>query len=152
MDEELTRLVQLLDALGCGAVLLRGSGEIVHVNQRMCDYAGRARAELLGRRLTELYHADDERAVIAELLQAASLEREREFFVPRPDGSRVPVIVIGRQLPLSDHRIVTLIDISQHKLTQERLQEQYDEISRLSDTVVAQALDLKSYSQTLGRL
>lgn len=57
--------------------------------------------------------------------------------------------MIGRQLPLSAHRIITLIDISEHKLTQARLQEQYDEISKLTDTVVAQALDLKSYSQEL---
>ena len=49
----------------------------------------------------------------------------------------------------SDYRIITLIDISARQKTEQRLQQQYEEVSKLSDTVVAQALGLKSYSGEL---
>jgi hypothetical protein len=78
---------------------------------------------------------------------------EREGYLPLPGGRRLPVVFAGKLLgtapPLSEHRLTTFIDITSLKAAQEHISTQYDQICKLTDTVMAQALDLKRYSETL---
>lgn len=108
---------------------------------------------LIGRLLTEIYPSGQGRAVVDHALDHFDESGEQEFFLPRPDGSQLPVIVCGRRLqgdpPLSDHRIITVIDISQQKQAEEELSQRYHDIASLSDTVLEQALQLQRYAQTL---
>src|SRR5437868_1430250 len=85
----------LLDALQCGAFLLDRGGRMVHVNPRLCEMLQRTSGELTGRTLFDLYPAGDGRAAIQDALEHFDESREREFYLPRADGSQLPVIVSG---------------------------------------------------------
>lgn len=149
----LCRIATLLDALQCGALLVDRGGRIAHVNCRLCQMMQRGCEDLAGRTLFELYPTGHGRAVVQDAMDHFDESREQEFYLPRPDGTQLPVIVSGRHLegesPLGDHRIVTVIDISQQKRAELELQERYREIAALSDTVLEQALELKRYSRRL---
>lgn len=151
--EALCRIATLLDALHCGAFLVDRSGRIVHANCRLCTMMDRPCGDLVGRTLFELYPAGPGREAVEHGLAHFDESREQEFFLPRADGSELPVILSGRRLagdpPLSDHRIVTVIDISPQKRAERERQARYREVAELSDTVLEQALELKRYA---GRL
>lgn len=143
----------MLDALHCGAVLLDRPGTIRLANERLATMTGRPKSELVGQSLTSLYSVEKDRDFIASRLAEFESTYEGEFHVPRADGSLLPVIISGRTIgdapPLSDYRIVTLVDISAMKKAEADRSEEIEVISRLSDTVLAQALDLKRHSEQL---
>jgi PAS domain S-box-containing protein len=144
---------RFLEALNCGAVVIDRAGQMTRVNTRICQMMRRTPAELAGQSLMDLYHDDASRTFIAE--RRANFEQpwEGEFFLPLPDGQRLPVVVSSRVLggdpPLSDLRLVTMIDITAQKQAEASLKEQYETIANLSNTILEQAVDLKRYSQQL---
>lgn len=152
-QDALQRIIELLDALHCGAMLVDRRGRIVHANERLCQLMQRSRGEVNGRLLQEYYPDGEGRSRIEQVLANFSIAVEQEFYLPRADGSHLPVVASGRQLsglpPLNDHRLVTLIDISQQKRAEQELHERYRDIAQLSDTVLEQALALKDYSREL---
>ena len=151
--EALRQIAVLLDALQCGALLIERSGRIFHANRPLCDMMQLAHGDLIGQSLESLYPSGGGRSVVEYALTHFDEPRQQEFFLPRADGSRVPVIVSGRRLegdaPLNDHRIVTVIDISHQKHAENQLHQSYADIARLTDTVLEQALELKRYSAGL---
>jgi len=151
----LCQIASLLDSLECGALLLHRSGRIAHANCRLCDMMKRACGDLVGTTLFELYPSGEARETVQYAMEHFSEARQQEFYVPRPDGAHVPVIVAGRLLqgdpPLSDHRIITVIDISHQKNVERELQERYRDITSLSDTVLDQAMELKRHTDELER-
>lgn len=153
MHAALANLAGLLDALHCGAALIDRAGVLLHVNPRLAEMLGHQPAALLGRTLAELYDDPDTRRVLAERLARFEEANETEFYLPRADGARVPVIAAGRALacgpPLNEYRVITVLDISPLKQAEARLKEQYREVSRLSDVMLDQALQLKQYSEKL---
>lgn len=152
MDEAISHLTHLLDALGCGACLLHRSGRIAYVNRRLCDTMDRAFLELIDRSAYDIF-PPDARDELDKRLARFDEDDESEFWVPRADGRRVPVFISGRRLageaPFCDYRILTLIDLTERHRAEQRLREQYEEVSKLTDTVVEQALELRRYSQLL---
>jgi len=152
-DVEVRQIGALLDALPCGAALIDRSGCIVRLNARLCEMMQRSADRLVGRTLLELYADEAERKVIRQVLAHFDEPREHEFRLPLPDGAFLPVIVCGRALRGEDghteHRLVTLVDLSGHKRAERDLRERYQDIAELSDTVLEQALQLKRYSKEL---
>lgn len=153
LTEHLRRIAPFLDALNCGAALVTRGGRIAYANPRLCEMMHRPQGELVGIHVHELYPAGQGREFVDSVLQHFDEPREAEFYLPRPDGSRLPVIVSGRRLDgvlyLPDCRLVTVIDISRQKQAQERYDQQYADIARLSDVVLEQALSLQDYSRSL---
>jgi|CXWL01.1.fsa_nt_gi PAS domain S-box-containing protein len=153
MDQALNTTVRLLDALNCGALLIDRSGRIDHANKRLCEMMQLSADQIIGRKVIDFYPTDEGKNFIAQRLAAFDQAHEGEFFLPRPDGSQLPVIISSRPLgptpPLSEHRLITAIDVAGQKKAEQRLQEEYSEIAKLSDTVLEQALALKRYNQTL---
>src|SRR4051812_27023516 len=145
----LSRVVGLLDALNCGAAIIDREGTLVHVNCRLCVMMQRTCEQLKGRNLLDLYDDPTDRAKLAAGLEAFESTTEAEFYLPMPDGERLPVISASRNLPGDDHRVVTLIDISKQKDAEKSLRDNYEFIVQMSDTVLHQALDLKHYSKQL---
>jgi PAS domain S-box-containing protein len=145
----LGRITSLLDALNCGAALINRAGTLVHINNRLCAMMQRTCGELKGRSILEFYDDPDDRAKLAAGLELFEPSTEAEFYLPLPDGNRLPVISSSRNLPGDDYRVVTLIDISKQKDAENSLREHYAFIVQMSDTVLNQALDLKHYSKEL---
>lgn len=152
-SQTLCRIAVLLDTLHCGAMLMDRDGRLAHVNRRLCEMMQRDCDELIGQQVVDLYPAGVGRDIVQNILEHFDDAREQESYLLRRDGTELPVIISGRRLdgeaPLGDHRIVTIIDISQQKKAERDLQETSQNIARLSDTAMAQALELKSYSHRL---
>jgi PAS domain S-box-containing protein len=155
MTHEVTQFAHLLDALACGAALIERSGRVVHVNPRAAAMLGRDARDLVGQPLHALYPDPDARAFIDAALADLDAPREGEFYVPTPDGTRVPVVMSGRAWrdPSGDsaktYYAVTLTDISPLKAAEDDLRNQYRIIAELSNTILGQALNLKDYSEAL---
>lgn len=150
---DLTHIAMSLDALNCGAMLMSRQGMAVHLNLRLGTMLQRPRESLIGSCLTDWYLADDEIDVIRTMLANFEQSRETEFFLPQPDGVRLPVVISARPVGadglLGDYAVVTFIDLSQQKLAENRLIEQNDYIGQLSDQVIQQATLLREYNMTL---
>jgi PAS domain S-box-containing protein len=152
-DDPLAHIGGVLNALNCGAALIDRAGALVYVNPRLCQMMRRSADELVGANLLEIYTAAADQQAVREMLENFGEKREGEFSLPLPDGSRVPVVASSRQLsgapPASDHRVITLIDISQQKDAERALKEHYAFVVQMSDTVLNQAVELKDYNKTL---
>ena len=134
-------------------MLMDRDGRIAHVNSRLCEMMQRGCHELVGTLAVDLYPTSRGRDLIQNALNHFDSASEQESYLPRPDGSELPVIISGRRLdgeaPLTDYRIVTLIDISPQKKAENDLRETTENMSTLSDTVLAQALKLDDYAHHL---
>lgn len=143
----------VLDALHCGALLLQRGGEILHANARLCEMLGQSAAELEGRHLLELYPEHETRERIGSALRDFEQPAEVEAALVRKDGGSTPAILSGRRLPgpppMGDYRVVTVIDITRIKHTEERYRDLFTEVSRLSDTILEQAMGLKDTNRLL---
>lgn len=149
----LRQIASLLNALQCGAMLMDRDGHIAHVNSRLCDMMQRQCRELVGTRAIDLYPPGPGRDLVQNVLDHFDNASEQESFLPRADGSELPVIFSGRRLddepPLGDFRIVTIIDISPQKSAERDLRETTENMARLSDIVLEQALKLKDHAKHL---
>ncbi len=150
---DLTDYAALLDALNCGAILVDRGGHVVHANAAFTDLLGEPADSFDGRTLLEIGCESGDCGALVPLLQNFDDPHEIERALPRRDGTRVTVIVSGRPLagpvPLPSHRLVTVVDITAQKNAENRYAEQYRNLVRLSDTVLEQALELKSLNTTL---
>jgi HD-GYP domain-containing protein (c-di-GMP phosphodiesterase class II) len=151
--EALESIKHLMAAINTGAALIDRAGRIVHVNARMCAMSRRPFGELVGADLLSFYNEAEDRAVVEKSLSQFELDSECEFFLTLPDGAKLPIITSARPLPgkppLSDHRLLTIIDISRQKEAEQSFKQQYDLVVQMSDTVLQQAVELKRYSQEL---
>lgn len=143
----------LLDALNCGAAIVSRAGEVVVVNDRLGAMMLRPRHELEGLPLRSLYSSPHDRDALVTAHADFDIPTEGEFHVPLPNGGRLPVIASARPLgttpPLGDYRLVTLIDISRQKAVERTLQEQYQVIAELSNTILDQAMNLRDHADVL---
>ncbi len=143
----------LLGALNCGALLIDRSGVILHSNERFRAMVARPPEGVDGRPLESLYSSEEDVKLIRQRLEEFDAAFEAEFHVETSGGQQVPVIMSSRPLggpgAPSAYKVVTVIDISGQKKMESRLTEDYQEISKLSDTVLEQALALKHHSQHL---
>src|SRR5262252_7481937 len=102
----LAQIGGLLDALNCGAAVIDRAGTLVHINRRLCTMMHRTCDQLKGRSILDLYDDPDDRAKLAKGLEAFAASSEAEFYLPLPDGNRLPVISSSRNLPGDDYRVV----------------------------------------------
>ncbi|MBM3739197.1 MAG: HD domain-containing protein [Acidobacteria bacterium] len=146
-EKPVRQLIGLMDALHCGAALVDRAGRIRHANPRLCTMIGLPLGDLAGKDFYDLYPSPQDRAYIDQRLQHFDETYEGEFYLPRTDGDRVPIIVSGRPLDCggatASLRLLTIMDITRQKQAEERATEQYQTIATLSDTILEQALDLK---------
>jgi PAS domain S-box-containing protein/putative nucleotidyltransferase with HDIG domain len=151
--EQVRNVLSVLDALNCGAGLLDRSGVMFHANPRLCQMMGRNIDQIAGKNIREFYQGAQELGVIDEELARADEPRDIEFVVPRPDGSRVPVVTSSRPLPppLNDLHVVTIIDIARRKNAENDLRELVRSLSLVGDNAMENAIEFKEISETLER-
>ena len=153
VNYEVTQFAKLLDALACGAALLERSGRIVHVNPRAAALLGRDARSLLGQSVQSLYPDPEAQAFIAAALADMDAPREGEFYLPKPDGDRIPVVISGRSWRDSTgaraYYAMTMTDITPLKEAEADLKNQYRIIAELSNTILGQAENLKDYNDAL---
>src|SRR5215211_835771 len=114
MTEQNSPFQTLLDALPSGAALIGRDGRIAHAHERLCAMMGRSKADVIGADLLALYAADAEAAnQIGQVIRDFHEPHESEFYLPRPDGTRLPVLSSARPLEgtHADLRLLTMIDL-----------------------------------------
>jgi response regulator RpfG family c-di-GMP phosphodiesterase len=149
----LANIVEVLDALQCGAVLLDRNAVLIHANRRMGEMLRVDPKDLIGRDARTVWPGHKVARTIEEGLQRFDQDHEGEATLPLPGGKELPVKVAGRRLghapPFSDLRVITVMDISQRVLADNLLRDQHREVARLSDTMVEMAIELKHHSERL---
>src|SRR5688500_263543 len=140
----LEAFAHLLDALPCGAALISRDGRIAHANGRLCAMMGRARDAVVGATLLSIYEGDaDARERVRRALEHFDEPHESEFYLPLPDGERLPVLSAARPVAgdnvAAEFRLVTMIDLSPQKKAEAELRSQYEIVAQLSNTFLGQA-------------
>jgi sigma-B regulation protein RsbU (phosphoserine phosphatase) len=124
--QSLQEMEPILETLNDGVAIADESDQILFVNTVFEEMTGFARTQIVGRNARQLYHRDEEFA-FAQALSRRALEMGRareEFFLPKRDGGRLPVVVSVRAMQWPDgarYSIVTLTDISEQKRTERQL-------------------------------
>ncbi|MBI1749696.1 MAG: SpoIIE family protein phosphatase [Acidobacteria bacterium] len=138
----LLQMEGILETLNEGVLIVDDCNKIVFVNECMAQMAGYAAAEVLGRPAACFYEGDD-RAFIMQ--QIARSEREGhnryEFYVPRRDATRIPVIISSRIIEDPDGRVfavVTFTDITDQKRAEEKLRDANAQLEKRAREIEAE--------------
>ena len=138
-------ICEMLNALECGAVLLDKQAVVMYANPKFSKMIEVDQAELVGSDLTGYYVGEQDKALVRkELSLNEPTTVEREFFLPRRDGTELPVLSMGKPISIDgkEMRLVTMMDITSQKQI-------HHQVANLSDTIMEQALALKENNESL---
>jgi diguanylate cyclase (GGDEF)-like protein/PAS domain S-box-containing protein len=133
-DEAARRAQALADAPFEG-LFIHEHGKLLVANQALLDMLGIRAEEAIGRSLLDFVVPEVRPAMMKELGQQSG--RSLETTGLRADGSTFPVELRGRDIPYEGRtvRVVSIRDISERKLTEERLRQltNYDPLTGLAN-------------------
>jgi PAS domain S-box-containing protein len=123
--EWIAQVRDVLETLNQGVIISDECPRIVYANAVVQEMTGRTSEELVGHYVKDFFPPED----LPFLLNHIGLSQLHghgrfEFYLPKPDGSRLPVIVSARQLEDPDGRyfsIVTFTDIVEQKNAESEL-------------------------------
>jgi PAS domain S-box-containing protein len=100
---------------------------------------GMSRSELIGKTVETFYAKEDYKVIQGRmaLVKGAGYDRH-EFFVPRPDGTRIPVIFSSRELEAPDggrFAVITCTDISEQKKAEQSLRDAHSQLKRWAEEI-----------------
>src|SRR5262245_29329620 len=117
--DSLDHIKILLDALNCGALMIDRAGTIVWANQRFATMIQLPGAQLIGKPIEGFYESEEDRKRLRAMVERFDEDREDEFYLPLPNGEKLPIVYSSKHVPgnppLSDHRVITMIDIRRQK-------------------------------------
>jgi PAS domain S-box-containing protein len=118
--EWLGQMEGILETLNEGVLISDDCDRVLFVNSVFEEMTGLPRQAIIGREAVREYYSPEDYALLQERRnKTRQTGRSRqEFFLPRKDGSRLPVVISGRALKNPDGRqfaIVTFTDISEQK-------------------------------------
>jgi len=124
--EWLGQMEGILETLNEGVLISDDCDRVLFVNSVFEEMTGFPRHAITGRDAVREYYSPEDHAVLQEYRnKTRQMGRGRhEFFLPRKDGSRLPVVINARALKNPDgHQfaIVTFTDISEQKDAEARL-------------------------------
>jgi PAS domain S-box-containing protein len=126
-QEWLKQIEGFVEMLNEGVGITDDTGHILVVNQCMQRLLGVPRSALIGKTADAFYSGEDYEFTLARRARTKVVGYDRyEFFVPRGDGTRVPVIISARELGAPDGSfflVFTCTDISQQKEAEQSLRE-----------------------------
>ena len=135
----LRQMEGILEMLNEGVIIGDECGRILFINECMERLIGRPRSELIGKTVEAFYSKEDCEIILGRmaLVKGAGYDRH-EFFVPRPDGTRIPVIFSSRQLAAPDggrFAVITCTDISEQKKAEQSLREANAQLKRWAEDI-----------------
>jgi sigma-B regulation protein RsbU (phosphoserine phosphatase) len=124
--EWLEQMEAILETLNEGVLIADDCDKVIFVNSVFEEMTGISGDEIVGRDAVHDYYSPEDYAIIQERrTKTRQTGRSREeFFLPRKDGTRVPVIMNARVLEDPDGRefaIVTFTDITEQKTAEAQL-------------------------------
>ena len=132
--EWLPQMENLLQILNEGVLIIDKHDGILFANQCMEELVGVPAAEMRGHTPSRFYSGKDLRFLNQQIAHSMEHGRNRyEFYVPKADGSKVPVIISSRSIKAPDGRrlgVVTFTDISAQKQAKENLRQANQELAK----------------------
>jgi PAS domain S-box-containing protein len=123
----LAQMEGVLEVLNEGVMILDDCARFIYGNQRLLDLLGITTADFLGRTPDHFYQGEDLQFLLRQREFGLRQGHNRvEFFLPLPDGRRIPVIISARTLEDLEGRefsILTVTDISEQKRIEQELRE-----------------------------
>jgi len=137
----LPQMEALLQTLNEGVLIVDEHDGIVFVNRCMEELAGMPASEMLGQMPSRFYSGKDLQFLNEQIAHSMEHGRNRyEFYVPRADGPRVPVIISSRSIKAPGGRrvgVVTFTDISVQKEAEEKLRQANRELAKRQQEIEA---------------
>ena len=135
----LKQMEGILEMLNEGVIIGDECGGILFINECMERLLGMPRSELVGKTVEAFYAKEDYEVIQGRmaLVKGAGYDRH-EFFVPRPDGTRVPVIFSSRVLEAPDggrFAVITCTDISEQKKAEQSLRDANAQLKRWAEDI-----------------
>lgn len=125
--EWLIQMIPILEALNEGVVIVDDQLRVVFANEMLLSLGGYQRGELYGRTPDSIFPPQDLPSIIQQHEATRRDGRHRdEFYFPRKDGGKVPVIVSAREIqgPQGQrYSVIILTDISAQKRVEGQLRE-----------------------------
>jgi sigma-B regulation protein RsbU (phosphoserine phosphatase) len=125
--EWLLQMTTILEALNEGVVIVDDQLRIVFANEALIRLGGYQRDEMYGRTPDTIFPRQDLPYVMQ---QHAAVHRDGhhrdEFYLPRKDGEKVPVIYSGREIPGprgQQYGLIVVTDIGAQKRVEEQLRQ-----------------------------
>lgn len=121
----LSEVTGILETLNQGVLINDACSRIIFANEIFQRMIGRTSEELVGRIVTELYPPEDVPALKKHIeIRRAEGQGQYEFYLPRPEGGRMPVLVTSRQIEDADgvyYAVITATDITEQKRAENAL-------------------------------
>jgi phosphoserine phosphatase RsbU/P len=123
--EWLDQIEGVLETLNQGVLITDDCRKIVFANEIFLEMIGRPKEVIIGHTGMDFFPPDDAAVLQRRVETGLAVGRNRfEFYVPQPDGARLPVVVSARRLEDPDGRqfsVVTLTDITEQKRAETEL-------------------------------
>jgi len=123
----LEQMEGILETLNEGVLIADDCQRILFINECLERMLGSPRSSILGKTPAVIYSGNEYQFLETQIDTARRRGHHRfEFFIPRQDGSRVPVIVSSRGVEDPDGRmfgVVTFTDITEQKKAELSLRE-----------------------------
>jgi phosphoserine phosphatase RsbU/P len=117
--EWLEQIEGVLETLNQGVIITDDCRKIVFANEIFLEMIGRTKDVIIGHTGMDFFPPEDAAVLQRRIEAGLAVGRNRfEFYVPQPDGGRLPVVVSARQLEDPDGRqfsVVTITDITEQK-------------------------------------
>jgi phosphoserine phosphatase RsbU/P len=127
MPDWLRQMATILEELNEGVLIGDRQLHIVLVNEALLRLSQYERAELQGRTPDAIFPPEDVPRIIEQHESGHRYGSSRaEFYLPRKDGQKVPVIFSGRRIQAPDgqeYSLVIVTDISAQKRVEEQLRQ-----------------------------
>lgn len=97
--EKIRAYEQVIETMNCGLVAENHGGILVFANQRICDWLGYEKDEIVGKPINQLVPTELHDFLTEDLQQAEKGDlRARLMVIRRKDGTTLPVVTIPQQL------------------------------------------------------
>jgi len=137
--EWLEQMEGILEILNEGVIIADDCQRILFVNECMENMTQSPRASLVGKTPACIYSGTDYEYLQKQKARGSQQGSNRfEFFLPRADGTRVPVVVSARQIEDPDGRqfvVVTFTDITEQKQAEQKLREANLQLQRRAEEI-----------------
>ena len=123
----LLQMTAILEALNEGVAIVDDQLRVVFANEALVRLGGYQRSEVYGRAANDIFPQQDLPYVMQQHAAAQRDGHHRyEFYLPRKDGEKVPVIYSVREIPGprgQQYGLIILTDISEQKRVEEQLRQ-----------------------------
>jgi len=125
--EWIDEVAGILETLNQGVIINDDCNRVVFANEIFLRMIGRPAEQILGRPVTDWFPPEDIPDLKKKIEQRhMDGQGQYEFFLPQPNGGRMPILVTSRQIEDLDgglYAVVTATDISEQKRAENAVRE-----------------------------